>query len=190
MRTEYPAQPAEAMRRHLATPIIQGNRLCRGNQIHGLLRWHAYVTWDGIWLKRSWGGEVENVAVLIAIGVDQKGYREVLGVAEGMKEDVCARTTRRSGSTGRCGGGRMWCGRSRTGGRVLGAHYTTCRYRRSIHCALAEAFTARRTSSQQQQQMAAWRTLRLCSRIWNSWRETSVNAVNFSSVFFAVWGGG
>lgn len=47
---------------------------------------HAYV-YLGIWLKRSWGGEVKNVAVLIAIGVDQEGYREVLGVAEGTKED-------------------------------------------------------------------------------------------------------
>jgi transposase-like protein len=51
---------------------------------------HAYVYLDGIWLKRSWGGEVKNVAVLIAIGVDQEGYREVLGVAEGMKEDAAS----------------------------------------------------------------------------------------------------
>lgn len=49
---------------------------------------HAYVYLDGIWLKRSWGGEVKNVAVLIAIGVDQEGYREVLGVTEGAKEDA------------------------------------------------------------------------------------------------------
>src|SRR4051812_27817759 len=49
---------------------------------------HAYVYLDGIWLKRSWGGEVKNVAVLIAIGVDQEGYRAVLGVAEGAKEDA------------------------------------------------------------------------------------------------------
>lgn len=49
---------------------------------------HAYVYLDGIWLKRSWGGEMKNVAVLIAIGVDQDGYREILGVAEGTKEDA------------------------------------------------------------------------------------------------------
>lgn len=49
---------------------------------------HAYVYLDGIWLKRSWGGEMKNVAVLIAIGVDQDGYREVLGVTEGTKEDA------------------------------------------------------------------------------------------------------
>jgi putative transposase len=47
----------------------------------------AYVVLDGIWLKRSWGGEVKNVAVLVAIGVDQEGYRHVLGVCEGAK--VC-----------------------------------------------------------------------------------------------------
>ena len=48
---------------------------------------HAYIYLDGIWLKRSWGGEVTNVAVLVAIGVNQDGFREILGVAEGMKED-------------------------------------------------------------------------------------------------------
>lgn len=48
---------------------------------------HPYVYLDGIALKRSWGGEVRNVAVLVAVGVDQSGYREVLGVAEGAKED-------------------------------------------------------------------------------------------------------
>src|SRR6266568_4472749 len=48
---------------------------------------HAYVFLDGIWLKRSWGGEVKNVSILVAIGVNQDGYREVLGVMEGAKED-------------------------------------------------------------------------------------------------------
>jgi transposase-like protein len=48
---------------------------------------HAYVWMDGLWLKRSWGGEVRNVAVLVAIGVNGEGYREVLGVMEGAKED-------------------------------------------------------------------------------------------------------
>ncbi len=46
----------------------------------------ADVYLDGIWLKRSWGGEVKNVAVLVAIGVDERGFRQVLGVAEGAKE--------------------------------------------------------------------------------------------------------
>ena len=44
---------------------------------------HAYVYLDGMWLKRSWGGEVKNVCVLVAVGVNQDGYREILGVAEG-----------------------------------------------------------------------------------------------------------
>ena len=34
-----------------------------------------------------WGGEFENVAILVAIAVNEDGYREVLGTAEGMKED-------------------------------------------------------------------------------------------------------
>jgi putative transposase len=49
---------------------------------------YAYVYLDGIWLKRSWGGEVRNIAVLVAVGVRSDGYREILGVAEGIKEDV------------------------------------------------------------------------------------------------------
>lgn len=48
---------------------------------------HPYVMLDGIWLKRSWGGEVKNVAVLVAVGVRSDGHREILGVAEGTKED-------------------------------------------------------------------------------------------------------
>jgi transposase-like protein len=46
-----------------------------------------YVYLDGIVLKRSWGGEVTNVSVLVAIGVGEDGYRSVLGVAEGTRED-------------------------------------------------------------------------------------------------------
>ena len=46
-----------------------------------------YVYLDGISLKRTWGGEVRNVAVLVAVGVGEDGYRQVLGIAEGCKED-------------------------------------------------------------------------------------------------------
>jgi transposase-like protein len=49
---------------------------------------YAYVYLDGIWLKKSWGGEVSNVAVLAAIAVNQEGFREVIGCAEGSKEDT------------------------------------------------------------------------------------------------------
>lgn len=46
-----------------------------------------YVYLDGIVLKRTWAGEVRNVSVLVAIGVASDGYRQVLGIAEGAKED-------------------------------------------------------------------------------------------------------
>ena len=48
---------------------------------------YTYVYLDGIWLKRSWGGEVKNISVLVAVGVDILGYRNVLGIKEGAKED-------------------------------------------------------------------------------------------------------
>ena len=48
---------------------------------------YSYVYLDGIWMKRSWGGEVKNISVLVAIGVNEDGFREILGVAEGTKED-------------------------------------------------------------------------------------------------------
>ena len=48
---------------------------------------YPYVYVDGIYLKRNWGGEFENVSILVAIGVDEDGYREIIGAAEGMKED-------------------------------------------------------------------------------------------------------
>jgi len=49
---------------------------------------YPYVFMDGVWHKRCWGGSVENVNVLVAIGVGMDGRREVLAVAEGMKEDA------------------------------------------------------------------------------------------------------
>src|SRR5215468_9887238 len=48
---------------------------------------HPYVYLDGIVLKRSWAGEVRNVSLLVAIGVNDGGYREILGICEGAKED-------------------------------------------------------------------------------------------------------
>ena len=48
---------------------------------------YSYVYLDGIWMKRSWGGQVKNVSVLVAIGVNEEGFREILGVSEGTKED-------------------------------------------------------------------------------------------------------
>ena len=48
---------------------------------------YPYVYVDGVYLKRSWGGEIWNVSILVAIGVSSDGYREIIGAAEGMKED-------------------------------------------------------------------------------------------------------
>ena len=48
---------------------------------------YPYVYVDGICLRRNWGGEFENISILVAIGVNEDGYREVIGAAEGMKED-------------------------------------------------------------------------------------------------------
>ena len=48
---------------------------------------HPYVYRDGIVLKRTWAGEVRNVSLLVAIGVNAEGYREILGIVEGAKED-------------------------------------------------------------------------------------------------------
>ena len=40
---------------------------------------NLYVYVDGIYLRRNWGGEYENVAILVAIAVNEDGFREVLG---------------------------------------------------------------------------------------------------------------
>ena len=46
---------------------------------------YPYVYVDGVYLKRNWGGEFKNVSILVAIGVNSDGYREVIGAAEGLK---------------------------------------------------------------------------------------------------------
>lgn len=48
---------------------------------------HTYVYLDGLVLKRTWAGEVRHVSVLVAVGVDQDGFRTILGICEGAKED-------------------------------------------------------------------------------------------------------
>ena len=42
----------------------------------------------GIWLKRSWGGVVQSVSVLVAFGVNKEGYCDILGVADVSREDA------------------------------------------------------------------------------------------------------
>jgi putative transposase len=46
-----------------------------------------YLYLDGIVLKRTWAGEVRNVSLLVAISVNAEGYRQILGIVEGAKED-------------------------------------------------------------------------------------------------------
>ncbi|MDH4338739.1 MAG: IS256 family transposase [Candidatus Krumholzibacteria bacterium] len=48
---------------------------------------HPYVYLDGIVMKRTWAGEVRNVSLLVAIAVNSEGFREILGIVEGAKED-------------------------------------------------------------------------------------------------------
>ena len=48
---------------------------------------YPYVYFDGIYLKRCWGGSYDNVAILVALAVDEDGYREIIGCAEGGRED-------------------------------------------------------------------------------------------------------
>ncbi len=48
---------------------------------------HPYLYLDGIVMKRSWAGEVRNVSLLVASAVNSEGYREILGICEGAKED-------------------------------------------------------------------------------------------------------
>jgi transposase-like protein len=52
-----------------------------------LEREYPYVYLDGVWLSREFPGEVRPVAVLVAIGVNSEGFREILGVAERTKEN-------------------------------------------------------------------------------------------------------
>ena len=48
---------------------------------------HPYLYLDGIVMKRSWAGEVRNVSLLVASAVSSEGFREILGICEGAKED-------------------------------------------------------------------------------------------------------
>lgn len=47
----------------------------------------SYIYVDGFVLSRRWDDEVHPVSVLVAVGVNEDGRREVLGVMEGCRED-------------------------------------------------------------------------------------------------------
>lgn len=52
---------------------------------------YPYVYVDGVYLKRSWGGEIQNVSILVAIGVSNDGCREIIGdkkLQDGIEETL------------------------------------------------------------------------------------------------------
>jgi len=51
-----------------------------------LTKKYPYLYLDGFYLKCSWGGEVRNIVFLVAVGVDEEGFREMVGICEGAKE--------------------------------------------------------------------------------------------------------
>lgn len=51
---------------------------------------YPYVYLDGIYLKRNWGGSYENISVLVALAVNEDGYREIIGAMEGGREDAAS----------------------------------------------------------------------------------------------------
>jgi transposase-like protein len=56
-------------------------------QAKDTLRREPYLYLDGIVMKRTWAGEVRNVSLLVASAVNSEGFREILGICEGAKED-------------------------------------------------------------------------------------------------------
>src|SRR3984893_12850019 len=74
-----PSTISDLNKKIYATIETWRNRLIEGE--------HPYVYLDGIVMKRSWAGEVRNVSLLVAIAVNVEGYREILGIVEGAKED-------------------------------------------------------------------------------------------------------
>src|SRR4051812_43311084 len=48
---------------------------------------HPYLYLDGIVMKRTWAGEVRTVSLLVASAVNSEGFREILGICDGAKED-------------------------------------------------------------------------------------------------------
>ncbi len=53
-----------------------------------LTRSYPYACVDGTYLKRNWEGAYESVAVLIAAGANEDGYREAIGCAEGYTDSA------------------------------------------------------------------------------------------------------
>ena len=75
----------------LTAAIALNDGCLKGNTLQSGMFPYVYV--DGVYLCRSWSGEYENVAILVAIAVNEDGYRELLGAAEGMKGDKTSRAS-------------------------------------------------------------------------------------------------
>ncbi len=43
---------------------------------------------DGIYLKKNWGGTIVNIAILVALSVNEDENREVIGACEGGRKDT------------------------------------------------------------------------------------------------------
>jgi putative transposase len=59
---------------------------------------YPYLYLDAAYFKVNWGGRVVDLALLVAVGVNEEGYREVLAVEpaggerkEGSCKDLCVR---------------------------------------------------------------------------------------------------
>jgi hypothetical protein len=52
---------------------------------------YPYIYLDGIYLKRCWISEARNVSILVCIGMNNDGFRDVLSVMEGAREDYDCR---------------------------------------------------------------------------------------------------
>jgi len=76
---------------------------------------YPYVYLDGLWLKRSWGGEVRNVSVLVAKPPNScaTGSRKPCRITSSRANTgaACTPTTRWSGSCGRFADAPAWSGR-------------------------------------------------------------------------------
>lgn len=55
---------------------------------HPLSGKYPYVYVDGVYLKHSCGGKVQNASILMAIGVSKDRCREIISAAEGIKENT------------------------------------------------------------------------------------------------------
>ena len=51
---------------------------------------YPYLYLDATYLKANWGGKVVSVALLVAVGVNAQGHRELLAVEAAPEEEATA----------------------------------------------------------------------------------------------------